>query len=136
MRTFFAAIACASALFAAPPAFGQRAAEPSLSAEQVRSAISDARDFLLSKQTGRGTWTGMEIYPGCEQLPLESLPTTSNGTRKVSALDLDGINQLLAAVNDVFCRGTGPGGNGPCRRISVSEVPGDTFPEGEDHADL
>jgi Fe-S-cluster containining protein len=79
---------------------------------------------------------GVEIYPGCEQFPLESLPMTANGTRKVSALDLDGINQLLAAVNDVFWKETGPGKSGPCSRISVRDVPGDRFPEGEGHADL
>ncbi len=78
----------------------------------------------------------LEIYPGCEHLPLESLPLTHNGNRKVSALDLDGVNELLAAVNDVFMKETGPEKNGPCRRISIRQVPGDRFSGGEDHADL
>jgi len=79
----------------------------------------------------------LEIHPGCERLPLESLPVSGDGgSRKVSAQDLDGINGLLAAVNDVFCRCAGLGARGPYHRIAVSEIPAPRFPGGEHHADL
>jgi len=77
-----------------------------------------------------------EIYPGCEQLPLESLPRSGDGTLKVSAFDLDGVNTLLAAVNDLFLREAGLSRNGPDSRIPVAEIPSDRFPGGDCHADL
>jgi len=80
---------------------------------------------------------GAGIYPGCERMPLASLPRSADGSRRVSALDLDGINTVLAAVNDLFVRGTGGGaGRGPAPRIPVSEIPSDLFPGGVRHADL
>jgi Fe-S-cluster containining protein len=77
-----------------------------------------------------------EIYPGCEQLPLESLPRSENGSLKVSAFDLDGVNTLLAAVNDVFLREEGLSRDGPCPRVPVAQIPSDRFPGGGSHADL
>ncbi len=79
----------------------------------------------------------VEIHGGCECLPLDAMPVSAGGgTRTVSAQDLDGINGLLAMVNDVFCKQAGLGSHGPAARIAVSAIPGARFPEGGRHADL
>lgn len=66
----------------------------------------------------------VDVYPGCEALPLESLPCSGDGIRKVSALDLEGINARLAAVNDLFLREPEAGSFGTRERIPVAEIPG------------
>jgi uncharacterized protein len=68
------------------------------------------------------------VYPGCEALPLESVPCSGEGIRKVSALDLEGINALLAAVNGVFLREPEAGSLGRRERIPVAEIPGACLP--------
>jgi len=79
----------------------------------------------------------VEIHPGCERLPLEAMSVSAGGgSRTVSAQDLDGINGLLALVNDFFCKQEGWRPNGPPSRIAVSAIPAARFPEGEAHADL
>ena len=50
------------ALAIAHPAAGQE--QPTLTAEQVQTAIRQGRDYLLNEQSPRGTWDDMAQYPG------------------------------------------------------------------------
>lgn len=106
-----------------------------------RCAVYAARPVLcrlhghpfLRRVEGRDA---VEIHAGCERLPLDALPVTADGAaRRVSALDLDAINGLLAAVNEVFCKSPGTGAYGPGARIAVSALPEPGFPGGANHAD-
>lgn len=53
-----------AAIIAGAPAARLTAQEPSLTAEQVRDSIRQGVDYLLSEQSGRGTWDDMNDYPG------------------------------------------------------------------------
>jgi len=106
-----------------------------------RCAVYEARPVLCRThgvpffRRGEGE-AGPALYPGCEHLPLAAPAGPGSGTRKVPALDLDGINELLVRVNERFCRDGGGWCPESSRRISVREVPGPGFPGGEAHADL
>jgi Fe-S-cluster containining protein len=76
------------------------------------------------------------VYPGCEELSLESLPSSADGIRRVSALDLEGINVLLAAANNLFLQEPEYRTVRGRDRIPVTEIPGRWFPRGETDADL
>jgi hypothetical protein len=53
-----------AAIIAAAPTARLAAQQPSLTAEQVRESIRRGVDYLLSQQSGRGTWDDLNEYPG------------------------------------------------------------------------